>query len=148
VVPDSHDELALDPDAVPGSELAAIRRVWEILAADGFLGAIEELVRISHPDIEFHSYSARGVARPGEEPVEVLRGRDEILSFFREATSEGLAVRSTARSFDLEGDAVVVTGSARVTRPDGSFAETKLRWLFHFREGLLYAVRWELRAGT
>ena len=45
------------------------------------------------------------------------------------------------------GDSVVVRGSMRLTRPDGSFAETKLSWTYHFRDGLVDEVGWEPRAG-
>jgi hypothetical protein len=57
-------------------------------------------------------------------------------------------VQSRARSFDLDGDAVVVSGSARVSRGDGSFAETNVRWTIRCRDGLVYSVTSAPRAGS
>jgi ketosteroid isomerase-like protein len=148
MVPDRHDELELNARAEPGCEVAAIRAVWDLFASDGVLAAMEELMRISHPDVEVHSYSAREAASPGDEPAEVLRGTDEVLSFYRRATQDGVSIQARARSFDLEGDAVVVTGSTRVSRGDGSFAETKLRWIFRFRDGRVDLVEFETRAAA
>jgi hypothetical protein len=47
----------------------------------------------------------------------------------------------------VTADSVVVRGSIRLTRPDGSFAETKIRWNYRFRDGLVDSVTWEPRAG-
>ena len=131
-----------------GSEVVAIRRVYELVNTCGVLAATEELMSFCHPDVEMHSYTARGVARPGEEPIDVLRGHTEILSFFRKAQADGLSVEARVRSFDVEQDGVVVNGSARVGRGDGSFAETKLRWVYRFRDGLVYSINAEPRAGA
>jgi ketosteroid isomerase-like protein len=143
---DSHDELAVNRSAPPGPNLAAIQKVWEIFEASGPMAATEELVRISHENVELHSYIARGVASPGE-GEEVIRGREEILAFFGRTTEEGVSIKARARSFEVEGDSVMVRGSARVVRPDGSFAETKLRWTYRFRDGLIEEISWQPRAG-
>jgi hypothetical protein len=144
---DSHDELAVNSAAPPGPNLASIQKVWEILEASGPLAAAEELMRISHENVEMHSYLARGAARPGEAKDEVIRGREAVVAFFRRSTDEGVSVRARAQSFELEGDSVVVRGSARVGRPDGSFAEAKLRWTYRFRDGLIDEISWQPRAG-
>ena len=144
---DSHDELAVNPAAPPGRNLAAIQRVWELFEASGPLTSTEELMRISHENVELHSYLARGAARPGEAEDEVFRGREEVVAFIRRTTDKGVSIKARARSFDVEGDSVVVRGSARVVRPDGSFAETKLRWTYHFRDGLIDEISWQPRAG-
>ena len=144
---DSHDELAVNREAPPVPKLAAIQKVWEIFEESGPLAATEELMTISHENVELHSYIARGVARPGDDAAEVIRGRDEVIAFVRGTTDEGVSVKARARSFDVEGDNVVVRGSARVVRPDGSFAETKLRWTYHFRDGLIDEISWQPRAG-
>jgi ketosteroid isomerase-like protein len=144
---DSHDELAVNLAAPPGPKLAAIQKVWEIFEASGPLAATEELMRISHENVELHSYVARGVARPGGGDAEVIRGREEVLAFLRRTTDAGVSIKARARSFDVEGDSVVVRGSARVVRPDGSFAETKLSWTYRFRGGLIDDIHWQPRAG-
>jgi ketosteroid isomerase-like protein len=133
--------------APPRPDLAAIQRVWELLGASGPLVAMEELMRISHENVELRSYIARGAARPGEAKDEVIRGREAVVAFLRRATDEGVSVRARAQSFEVEGDSVVVRGSARVGRPDGSFAEAKLRWTYHFRDGLIDEINWQPRAG-
>jgi ketosteroid isomerase-like protein len=143
----SHDELAVTRPASPERNLAAIQKVWEIFEASGPLAAAEELMKISHENVEMRSYVARGVARPGEGEAEVIRGREEVLAFLRRTTDDGVSIKARARSFDLEGDTVAVRGSARVIRPDGSFAEAKLRWIYHFRDGLIDEINWEPRAG-
>ena len=143
----SHDELAVNRPASPEGNLAAIQKVWEIFEESGPLSATEELMKISHENVEMRSYVARGVARPGEGEDAVVRGREEVLAFIRRASDEGVAVKARARSFDVEGDTVTVRGSARVVRPDGSFAEAKLRWTYRFRDGLIEEINWEPRAG-
>jgi ketosteroid isomerase-like protein len=143
----SHDELAVDRPASPERNLAAIQKVWEIFEASGPLAAAEELMKISHENVEMRSYVARGVARPGEGEADVIRGREEVLAFLRRTTDDGVSIKARARSFDLEGDTVAVRGSARVVRPDGSFAEAKLRWTYHFRDGLIDEINWQPRAG-
>jgi hypothetical protein len=144
---DSRDELAVNPSAPPGPNLAAIQRVWETLEARGPLAAAEELMGISHEKVEMHSYIARGAARPGEAKDEVIRGREAVVAFMRRSSDEGVSVRARAQSFEVEGDSVVVRGSARVGRPDGSFAEAKLRWTYRFRDGLIEEISWQPRAG-
>jgi ketosteroid isomerase-like protein len=142
----SHDELAVNRPASPERNLLAIQKVWEIFEASGPVAATEELMKISHENVEMRSYVARGVAPPGEEP-DVVRGREEIIAFLRTTTDDGVTIKARARSFDLDGDTVAVRGSARVVRPDGSFAEAKLRWTYHFRDGLIDEINWEPRAG-
>jgi hypothetical protein len=144
---DSHDELALNPAAPPGPSLAAIQNVWSVLESSGLVAATEELMRLSHEEVELHSYVARGAARPGEDEVEPMHGAEEITAFVQRAVERGVSVRARARSFDLDGDSVVVRGSVRVVRPDGSFAETKLRWTYRFRDGLIDEITWQPRAG-
>jgi ketosteroid isomerase-like protein len=143
---DSHNELAVNRSAPPAPSLAAIQKVWEALDAGGPLAAAEELMRISHEDVELHSYLARGAAPPGEAD-EAIRGREDVMAFLRRTTDEGVTITARARSFEVEGDSVVVRGSARVVRPDGSFAETNLSWTYRFRDGLIDRISWQPRAG-
>jgi ketosteroid isomerase-like protein len=146
-VTNSHDELAVDRPASPERNLEAIRKVWEIFEARGPLAATEEMMRISHENVEMRSYVARGVAQPGGDEPDAVRGREEVMAFLRKATGEGVSIKARASSFDVEGDTVAVGGSARVVRPDGSFAEAKLRWTYHFRDGLIDEIDWQPRAG-
>ena len=144
---DSHDDLAVNRAAPPTPNLAAIQTVWETLESSGQLAATEQLMAISHENVELHSYLARGAARPGEAEDEVIHGREQVMAFLRRTTDAGVSIRARARSFEVEGDSVVVRGSIRVVRPDGSFAETKLRWSYRFRDGLIDEISWQPRAG-
>jgi hypothetical protein len=144
---DSHDELAVNRVAAAGASVAAIQNVWEQFEASGPVAATEALMSISHENVELRSYVARGLARPGEGKDEILHGREEVGAFFRRITDEGVTIRARASSFDLEGDSVLVNGSLRVVRRDGSFAETKLRWTYRFRDGLIEEISWQPRAG-
>jgi ketosteroid isomerase-like protein len=146
-VMDSRNELAVNRAASPEANLAAIQKVWELFEASGELAATEALMSISHENVELRSYIARAVARPGEREGEAIHGREEILAFLRTTTDDGVSIKASARSFDLEGDSVRVSGSARVVRRDGSFAEAKLRWTYRFRDGLIDEISWQPRAG-
>lgn len=139
--------MAANRQATPESNLAGIQKVWEIFEASGPLAATEELMKISHENVEIRSYVARGVARPGDDEPEVVRGREQVMAFMRKTTAEGVSIKARARAFDVEGDTVAVRGSARVRRPDGSFAEAKLRWTYRFRDGLVDEINWQPRAG-
>ena len=147
VVMDSHDELAVNRAASPEENLASIRKVWEVFETSGPVASTEALMGISHENVELRSYIARGVARPGEDEGDVIRGREAVIAFLRRTTDEGVSIKARARSFDVEGDSVLVSGSARVVRRDGSFAETKLRWTYRFRDGLVEEISWQPRAG-
>jgi hypothetical protein len=145
---EAHDELQAAGRAPgPGPDLAAIQNLWKLLQSSGPLAAAEELARLSHDDVELHSYVAHGAAAPGSGEVQVLRGPEQILIFHRKAQEDGVSVKARAKSFGVEGDSVVARGTIRVVRPDGSFAETKLSLRYRFRDGLIDEVTWESRAG-
>jgi hypothetical protein len=145
---EAHDErTSAERAAAARPDLAAIEKVWKLLESSGALAATEELMKLSHSDVEVHSYIARGAATPGSGDVEVLRGPDEIIAFHRKAHEDGVSVKARAKSFEVEGNSVVVRSTVRVTRRDGSFAETKLRWEYRFRDGLIDEITWQPRAG-
>lgn len=144
---ESHDELAVGRAAPPGPNLAAVQKVWRLHESSGTLAATEELMRISHEDVEVRSYTAHAAASPGERDVEAMRGSEAVMAFYRKADEDGVSIRARAKSFDVEGDSVVVRGTVRVVRPDGSFAESKLRFSYHFRDGLIDEIAWRSGAG-
>jgi hypothetical protein len=146
-VMDSPDELAVNRTASPGPNLASIQNVWRLYESSEMLPATEELMRISHDDVEVRSYTAHAAASPGQRDVDVMRGSEEILAFYRKADEDGISIKARARSFELEGDSVVVRGTVRVVRPDGSFAESKLRFSYRFRDGLVDEISWQSRPG-
>jgi ketosteroid isomerase-like protein len=144
---DARDKLTVPAGAAAAPDLEAIRRAYEMIGRADVVAGIEELLKVCHEDVEMRAYAARAVAAAGVGGQELLRGREEIRAFFRDSTESGFAVAIRTRGFDVEGDTVVVRGSIRVARPDGSFAETKLRWRFRFRDGLVDEIDWAPRAG-
>jgi hypothetical protein len=119
--------------------MAIVKDVWDTVAERGLLAGFDRLLLSSHDDVEMQPYSA-GDGR-------VLHGAEEIRTFFRDAEARGLSIRLRPRDFDEQGERVLVAGSIRVVRPDGSFAETMVRWTYAFRDGLVERLYWEPRAG-
>jgi len=144
---DARDKLTVPGRTAAPPDLEAVKRAYEMVAQVDVVAGIEELLKVCHEDVEMRAYAARAVAAAGVGGHELLRGRDEILAFFRDSAESGFAVAIRARGFDVEGDTVVVRGSIRVARPDGSFAETSARWNYRFRDGLVDSINWEQRAG-
>lgn len=144
---DAHDDLTVAGSTTSTPDLAAIQRVYDRIASDGALAGIEELLTFTHEDIEMRPYVAAGPGSPGGGQQGVLRGPDEIREFFRTSIESGYKPQLRAKAFQVAGESVVVRGSIRLIRPDGSFAETKLSWTYHFRDGLVDDVGWEPRAG-
>jgi ketosteroid isomerase-like protein len=118
------------------SNLQVIRECFAAFSEAGVEAGLEALLRHSHEDCVFRPYTAAG---------QVLRGRDEVRRFFREAIAGGTTMSIRAQSFEEHGDEVVVNGSLRVGRPEGGFAESQIRWTYRFREGLVEEARWDPR---
>jgi hypothetical protein len=119
--------------------MTLVKEVWDTVAECGLEAGFDRLLLDSHQDIEMQPYSA-GDGR-------VLRGAEEIRAFFRDAEDRGVSILLKPRAFNEEDDRVLVAGSIRVTRPDGSFAETMVRWTYAFRDDRLERLFWEPRAG-
>jgi hypothetical protein len=119
--------------------MVIVKEVWDAVAERGLEAGFDRLLRDSHQDVEMQPYSA-GDGR-------VLRGADEIRAFFRDSEERGVSIRLKPRAFDEQDDTVLVAGSIRVVRSDGSFAETMVRWTYAFREDRLERIFWEPRAG-
>ena len=119
--------------------MTIVKEVWDTVAEEGVGAAFDCLLLHSHEDVEFQPYSA------GDDRV--LRGADEIRAFFQDVEARGVSIRLRPRQFDEDGDRVLVAGSIRVVRPDGSFAETMVRWTYAFRDDQLERLFWEPRAG-
>jgi ketosteroid isomerase-like protein len=135
---DAHDDLTVAGRSTSTPDLAAIQRVYDRIAAEGAVAGIEELLTFCHEDVEMRPYAGQG---------ELLRGHDQIREFFRTSIESGFRPQLRAKAFQVSGDSVVVRGSIRLIRPDGSFAETNISWNYHFRDGLVDDVSWEPRAG-
>jgi hypothetical protein len=144
---DAHDDRTMAPGKTTTPDLAGVQRVYELMDAQGALAGIHHLLTFAHEDIEFRPYAGAGSGSFGAGQHELLRGREAIREFFQTAVASGYKPQPRARSYEVTEDSVVVRGSIRLTRPDGSFAETKLLWNYHFRDGLVDEVGWEPRAG-
>ena len=145
---DAHDKATVPGETATQPDLQAVRRAYEVIARADAVAGIEELLKVCHDDVEMRAYAAKAIAAPGAGSHELLRGRDEIRAFFRDSAERGFAVAIRTRDFAVEGDTVVVRGSIRVARPDGSFAEASVRWIYRFRDGLVDSISWEQRAGN
>jgi hypothetical protein len=117
----------------------AIRDVWRIMETAGPRASMEKLLEFAHDDVEARPYSARG---------KVLHGAEEIRAFVERYDVDGTQVNARAEEFEERNDEVIVRGSIRVVRADGSFAETKVHWYYHFDGPLLDSLGWEPRAGV
>ena len=145
---DSRDEIRVPEETVTQPNLPAVERVYELIDRDGVLAGIEHLLTFCHGNVEMRAYAAQAGGVVGEEVGhELLRGHDEMLGFFRGRLESGFGFRIRARGFEVDADTVRVRGSIRVARPDGSFAESSVRWTFHFRDGLVDEISWEPHAG-
>lgn len=118
--------------------LETVKELYRAMQEDGLRRGGEYLAVNAHEEARIRLYTT------GER---VLEGRDEIRSYFAEAEAGGTSVVLRAREYEERGDEVVVTGSARVLRAEGGFAETQVRWTWVFEDGLIKATRWEPRSG-
>ena len=144
---EAHDDPPVTTGAASTTDLAGIRRVYERIAAEGMLAGLEDLLALCDEDVEFRPYAGAGPSSFGAGRHELLHGREAVRDFFETSVQSGYRPQPRARSFEVTEDSVIVRGSIRLTRPDGSFAETKLSWTYHFRDGLVDEVGWEPRAG-
>jgi ketosteroid isomerase-like protein len=84
--------------------------------------ASEELLAHSAEDVVFE---------PGVAQGRVLKGREELRSFWESFEGEGAQIRAGAYSVTEEGDSVVVNGWVRTIK-DGRLADTQSRWVYRF----------------
>jgi len=128
------------------SELDVVERAWAAYETGGPLASLEVVIAHAHEDIEARPYSGEGA---------VLRGAAEVRAFFKsalaegtDALAEGTEIRARVKSVEPSPDdphTIISLGAIRVVHPDGSFAETQLRWYHHFRDGRIDLMAWEPR---
>lgn len=125
----------LDSPDSPGEppQVQAIKEAFRAFIEEGVSAGVEALLRVSHPDCLLRPYSAGG---------RVLHGHEEARAHFSEAMASGMSITVHPRSFECRGDEVVVSGSMRLARPSGGFAETQIRWVYRFRDGLVEEATW------
>jgi ketosteroid isomerase-like protein len=121
------------------SELDVVERAWAAYETGGPLASLEVVIAHAHEDIEARPYSGEGA---------VLHGAAEVRAFFERALAEGTEIRARVTSVEPSPDdphTIISLGAIRVVHPDGSFAETQLRWSHHFRDGRIDLMAWEPR---
>ena len=101
-----------------------IRRLFEIMETNTIARASEELLAHSADEAVFEPHSSHG---------RVLRGREELLSFWEGLEGDGAEIRAGAYSVTEEGDTVVVSGWVRTIR-EGRLADTQSRWVYRFND--------------
>ena len=143
---DANDEITVPGKTATRPDLQAVKRAYDTMAGADVVTGIDELLKVCHDDVEMRPYAAKAGAGAGGH--ELLRGHEEIRAFFRDSAEVGFSINVRTRGFAVEGDTVVVRGSIRVTRPEGSFAETSARWNYRFRDGLVDSNSWEPSAGN
>jgi ketosteroid isomerase-like protein len=121
------------------ANLRAIREAFRAFIEDGVEAGVERLMEVAHEECVFRPYTA------GER---VLHGREQARAFFRDAVAAGATMTVRPQSFEEYGDEVVVTGTVRLLRPGGGFAESQIRWIYAFRDGLVEEARWGPRSGA
>jgi ketosteroid isomerase-like protein len=115
-----------------------VKDAFDTLEQEGLEAGLERLLNHAHADVEFRPYVAAG---------RVLRGVDEVRTFFREQLADGTALSPRPTSYHARGDDVIVNGSLRIVRPTGGFSESQLSWTYHFRDGLIQEAGWGPRSG-
>jgi ketosteroid isomerase-like protein len=101
-----------------------IRSLFELMETNNVARASEELLKHCADDVVFEPHAAEG---------RVLRGRDELRSFWEGFEEDGRQMRAGAYSVVEEGDSVVVTGWVRTIK-DGRLADTQSRWVYRFND--------------
>jgi hypothetical protein len=101
----------------------AVKSLWSKVENDDLETAVESFLSLCHEDVELRPYVAGG---------QTLRGRDEIRRYFRARAAEGSTLHASAWNFEGRSDDVMVAGSIRVQRGDGSIADAQVSWRFAF----------------
>ena len=102
-----------------------------MLDSEGLLAGIELMEEHVHEDAELRPYIGEG---------RIFHGVDEFREFVQREMAGGGTVHLSPWSFEESGDDVIVAGSIRVQRQDGSIADAQVRWTLTFRDGRLAAA--------
>ena len=121
------------PPPPESANLRAIKEAFRAFTEGGASAGAEALLRISHADCRFLPSGA------GER---VLQGHEELRAYLSGPREDEASVSVYPRRFAEHGDEVVVTGSMRVLRPEGGFAESQVSWIYRFRDGLVEEAAW------
>jgi ketosteroid isomerase-like protein len=116
---------------VDSPNLQLVKGFWDVLESDGLLASTDVMLEHCHEDVELSPYIGEG---------RVFHGTEEVREFMRRQLEEGAVVSASPWNFEEIGDDVIVSGSIRVQRRDGSIADAQLRWTYTFRDGRVAAA--------
>jgi ketosteroid isomerase-like protein len=116
---------------VDSPNLRLVKDFWQMFESEGLLATLELMLEHAHEDVELRPFVGGG---------RTFRGGEEIREFMRNEVAEGATLHVAPWSFEERGDDVIVTGSLRVQRRDGSIADSQLAWTYTFRDGRLAAA--------
>ena len=114
--------------------LETVKAIWRAYEREGQEAGMEALIAASADDVEFRPYGA------GDE---ILKGPDELRAYFARTAADGARIEAGVYDFVPSGDAVVVHGWVRVTRPDGALADAQVQWAYTFRDGKVASAAYE-----
>lgn len=115
------------------ANMRAIKHSFQAFTEEGVAAGVDALLSYAHEDCLFCPYAAGN---------RELHGREEARAFFSEAVEAGVTMTVRPQTFEEHGDEIVVSGSVRVQRPAGGFAESQIRWIYCFRDGLIAHAHW------
>ncbi len=101
-----------------------IRKLFDLMESNDLARAADELLAHSADDVVFEPHAAQG---------RLIRGKEEMRTFWAEMAGEGVQMRAGAYSVTEEGDSVVVTGWVRTMR-EGRLADAQVRWVYRFND--------------
>jgi ketosteroid isomerase-like protein len=104
-------------------KVAVVRRLWEAFAE----GGVDAVLEVCDPDVEWSLYGTSG---------EVVRGHEGLRWYMNEVAAHGDQIDADAYTYDLVGDAVVVSGHVR-RRSLRGMTDTQLHWVYRFRHDRL-----------
>jgi ketosteroid isomerase-like protein len=107
-------------------KVAVVRRLWEAFAE----GGVDAVLEVCDPDVEWSLYGTSG---------EVVRGHEGLRRYMNEVAAHGDQIDADAYTYDLVGDAVVVSGHVR-RRSLRGMTDTQLHWVYRFRHDRLVRV--------
>jgi len=93
-------------------------------------GGVEAMLAHVEPDVDWVPYDGRG---------EVLHGSDELRAYWADVSARGERQEATLYGVEEIGDAVLLTGSLRVTHA-GRLTESQLAWVYAFEGERLRTV--------
>jgi ketosteroid isomerase-like protein len=108
-----------------------VKDFWDLFENQGLVASMEAMLEVAHDDVELRPYVGDG---------RTFHGPEEIREYIRQHAAEGSTLHARPWSFEEEGDSVIVQGSIRLQRADGSIADAQLRWTYTFRDGRLVAA--------